>query len=246
VGGLLGQYYGFTTAFVVNVAIEVLAVPLVIGHVHEPPRHAATAEHDAPGALPTSWRALFSVPLLVVYGVFFCLQVTMGVLSALWPIWIHDLGGSYTYIGATVTVFAIPQLILGASAGRLVDRRGPAPFLAASGILAGLIYAGYAVITDLAVILLLGIVEGVVTVVQQPIAQGLLAASSPLQARGRTQGIAGTAGAIGGSIAAFAAVPLYRYSAPLPFLLLGAIVAVGSVVAAVGTLRATRPLAHSR
>jgi PPP family 3-phenylpropionic acid transporter len=183
---------------------------------------------------------------MVVYGVYFCLQVAMGVLSALWPLWIHDLGGSYTYIGATVTMFAIPQMILGASAGRIVDRRGPAPFLAASGILAGVIYAGYAVIGNLTVILILGIVEGVVTVVQQPIAQGLLAASAPLQARGRAQGIAGTVGAIGGSVAAFAAVPLYRFSAPLPFLLLGAIVAVGCVVAAVGTLRSARPVAHRR
>src|SRR5690554_7657946 len=44
----------------------------------------------------------------ISYAVF-CLKK---ILSALWSIWVVDLRGSYSYIGATFTVFALPQILL--------------------------------------------------------------------------------------------------------------------------------------
>lgn len=232
VGGIIGQYFGFTAAFVVNFAVEALAVPLVLGHVREPVVHRSREEESA----AVSWGDLFSLPLLSVYVAFFSLQTVMGMMTALWVIWTHDLGGSYTYIGATFTLFALPQIFFGAGAGRLADRLGRAPFLLVSGIMCGAIYASYGFVSNLALIMVLGVVEGCVIVFQQPVIQGLLADASPRTARGRAQGIAGATGAVGGSIAAFASLPLYHVSLPIPFVLSGAVMAVGALVVSAGAV----------
>ncbi len=221
-GGLIGQYFGFTAAYVVNFAIEAVAIPLVLGHVREPQVHKE--HHTSAGG---AWSSLFSVPLVAIYLTYACMQAAMGMLSALWAIWVHDLGGSYSFIGITFTVFALPQIFLGAGAGRIADRFGRAPFLLASGIFAGLIYVAYGFMTNLLLITFLGLIEGVVLVFQMPVAQGLLAAASPMQARGRAQGMAGALGAIGGSTMALVSLPLYHNSRPLPFIISGAIIAIG-------------------
>jgi MFS family permease len=229
IGGVIGQYFGFTAAFVANFAIEVLAVPLVIGHVHEPRVHRA---HHEEGRV--SWRDLFSLPLISIYAAFFCIQTVMGMLGSLWTIWVHDLGGSFTFIGVTFTVFALPQILLGASAGRFADRWGRARFLLVSGVLAGLIYASYGFLTNLAVITVIGVVEGCVIVFQMPVVQGFLAAASPSRARGRAQGMAGAAGSIGATVSAFASLPLYHQARPIPFVAAGAMMMIGALIGSSG------------
>lgn len=236
VGGIVGQGYGFVAAFALNVAVEALAIAIAWGRIHEPVAHQGhSAEHA--GATPGfSWRDLVSIPLLGAYTVFFCGQAVMGMLSALWAIWLHDLGGSYTYIGLTFSVFALPQIFFGAMAGRMSDRLGRAPLLLFGGILTGLVYLVYGYVTDLTLILVLGIVEGVFVVGQQPAAQGLLADASPGWARGRAQGMAGAVGAVGGSLAAFVSLPLYHDARPLPFLLAGGVMIVGAIISAGGAV----------
>lgn len=231
VGGVIGQYFGFTAAFIVNVIIEAVAIPLVLGTVHEPRIHRASSEDG-----PLRWRYLLTLPLITVYVSFFCVQVVMGTLVALWAIWLHDTGGSYTYIGLTFTVFALPQIFFGAGAGRMADRWGRGRFLLVSGIAAGCIYASYGFVTNLALIMLLGVVEGLAIVFQQPVVQGFLADASPAEARGRAQGIAGATGAIGGSAAAFGSLPLYHLHKAIPFVLTGGVMVVGAVIVAAGAM----------
>lgn len=229
-GGVIGQEWGFTSAFVVNFAIEILAVPLVLGRVREPRVHPVLEDARE----PVPWRAVLSVPLASAYVSSFALQVAFGVLGALWAIWVNDLGGSYTYIGLTFSVFALPQIFFGTSAGRLADRFGRAPFLLMSGLVAGSIYASYAVLHNLVLIAIIGVVEGTVIVFQQPIAQSLLADASPARARGRIQGISGLVGSVGGAASSFAALPLYHSGHGIPFVGAGIIMAAGGSVAAGG------------
>lgn len=225
IGGVVGQSFGFTAAFAINCVIEGAAIPLVLGHVHEPARH----ERHVLGE-PSGWRRLFTVPLSAVYITYVCMQAAMGMLSALWAIWIHDLGGSYAFIGITFSVFALPQIFFGARAGKLADRFGRAPFLLASGLLAGVIYVSYGFMTSLVLITIFGVLEGLVIVFQQPVVQGLLADASPPDARGRAQGVSGAMGAIGGSLMALVSLPLYHQTRPAPFIVAGIITAVGGVV----------------
>jgi MFS family permease len=230
IGGVVGQAYGFITAFAVNVAIEALAVVLVWGRLHEPATHT---EHKMEGGL-FSWRSLISLPLAGGYIAFFAAQMVMGMLSALWAIWLHDLGGSYTYIGITFTVFALPQILFGALAGRLSDRLGRAPLLLVSGLLIAVTYSSYGFVTNLTLILVLGVVEGLFAAFQQPAIQALIAESAPPGARGRVQGVAGASGAVGGAIAAFASLPLYHNSRAVPFVLAGVIIILGACASSAG------------
>lgn len=227
VGGLIGQHLGFTAAYLGSVIVEVGAVALVWGRVHEPPTH--TARHAAP---PVPWRALASVPLLGAYAALFTTQMVMGMMSSLWSIWTHDLGGSYVYIGATFSAFALPQILLGAATGRLTDRWGRVPLLLIGGLLVSVVYASYGFMTNLLLIAAVGVVEGVLITCQGPAAQSLLAAASPAHARGRAQGLAGVAGALGGALAAFASLPLYHDARALPFIAAGIAMASGAVIAA--------------
>lgn len=233
VGGVIGQRFGFAAAFAINVVVEALALVVVWGRIREPRLHEA--RHES-GAGAVSWRTFISIPLLGAYVAFFSGQIVMGMLSALWTIWIHDLGGSFIYIGATMTVFALPQIFVGAAAGRLVDRVGRAPLLLCGGILVSVVYISYGFISDLTAILVLGVVEGFFIVFQQPAAQSLLVAAVPSEVRGRAQGLAGAAGAIGGAAAAFFSLPLYHTARPLPFIMAGGAMTIGSIVAAGGAL----------
>lgn len=108
--------------------------------------------------------------------------------------------------------------------------------LGGTGLLLSVIYAAFGLCTNLPLIVLIGAVEGVLLVFQQPVAQGLLADASPATARGRAQGLAGTIGAVGGGTAAGAALPLYHVAHPLPFIAAGVLMAAGSLVAGAGAL----------
>lgn len=236
IGGLIGQDAGFAPAYVLSAGIEGIAALLVLAFLREPAHHGEQHGQDGDG----SWRQLCTIPLLGAYVAFFSYQIVMGILSSLWTIWTRDLGASYTYIGITFTVFALPQIFLGAMAGRASDRWGRAPVLLWAGLLISAVYASYGFVTSLMLVLILGIVEGIFLVFQQPAARGLLADASPAALRGRAQGMAGLAGSIGGAGAAFISLPLYHQDRTAPFVLAGVVMAAGSVVSALSAARLAR------
>ena len=240
-GGAVGQAWGFVPAYISCTAIEACAALLAMLYLREPARHEQQPERTA----MVAWRRLLTLPLVGAYAATLSFQVVMGIFSALWTIWLRDLGASYTYIGITFTVFALPQLLLGAIAGRAVDRIGRAPMLLWAGILVSIVYAAYGYMTNFWLVIALGIFEGVFLVFQQPAVRDLLADASPPDLRGTAQGIAGFTGAIGAATSAFASLPLYHASKPLPFVLAGAIMAAGSVVSAFAAMRMARaPRTH--
>jgi len=238
VGGVIGQYLGFAAAYGVNVAIEVVAVGLIWGRLREPvvQKVEVSGTGDLAAGRSVRWRRLLSLPLLGVYLAIFCAQSVMGMMGALWSIWISDLGGSEAYIGATFTVFALPQIFLGAFAGRMSDRLGRALLITVSGVLVSVIYVAYGFVANLGWIMALGVLEGIIFVFGQPAAQGLLADASPPEARGRAQGLSGVFGALGGASFAFASLPLYHVARPLPWILAGVVMTAGSIVAGLGAL----------
>lgn len=238
-GGLTAQQFGFRTAFIVNVAIEVVALFLVWGRLREPAVH-----RHAIDAVRAGWRQLVTIPLIGAYAATFSFQVVFGMFIAVWSIWLHTIGASLTYIGSTLTVFALPQLFFSAYAGRAVDRWGRAPVLAIGSTLLAAIYVIYGFTTSLWIILLLGILEGIVFMFVMPAGQSLLADASPPVARGRAQGVSGAVGGLGGAIAAFASLPLYHVARPLPFVGTGVVIFLGSCVAALGAVTLRRRTAR--
>ncbi len=232
IGGIEGQQFGFARAYILSVVFESISVILVLAEVREPARHRDSQAHER----PVPWRRFLTPPLLGAYATTFAFSSVMGVFSALWTIWIKDLGGSYTYIGFTFTAFAIPGILLGAIGGRMTDRWGIAPTVLRFGLLISVIYMSYGFVGNLAAILVLGIIEGVFLAFQQPAVQALLAAASPPEARGRAQGVAGLAGSIGGAGSAFLSLTLYHQSHPAPFVIAGVVMVAGTLAAALSAV----------
>jgi MFS family permease len=235
IGGVVAQRYSFAVAFGVNVAVEVVAVIIAWIWLREPVVHQHAAHLQR-----VSLRSLMSFPLICAYVAAINLQAVIGVFSAVWTIWLHDIGASFTYIGLTLTVFALPQIFFSAVAGRAVGRWGRAPVLMVGSVIIGIIYAWYGFTENLALVLVLGTVEGVIFMFIAPAAQSLLADASPLQARGRAQGVAGVIGAAGGAVTAFVSLPAYHAARPLPFVGLSVVMVVCSFVAAAGVIALER------
>jgi MFS family permease len=232
IGGLIGGTFGFKAAFVAAFLMELFAIPVVLWSIQEPKRHIVRHE-DCPH-IP--WSALFTGPLVAVYIGYLCIQILEGSMTALWTLYVHDLGGSLTFIGFTITVFAIPQILLGTASGRVAGRMPRALTMFVGGLLVSLVYVSYGLVTSLVAVLVLGLLEGMLLMVQQPLAQSLLADASPAEARGRAQGLAGMIGSLGGFASAFFAPPLYYQSHALPWFLLGICTVIGWSVASVGAV----------
>lgn len=236
IGGVIAGAFGFKATFVAAFLMELFAIPVVLWSIHEPKRHIA--RHEDRPHIP--WSALFTGPLVAVYIGYLCIQVMEGSMTALWTLYVRDLGGSLTFIGFTITVFAIPQIVLGTASGRAAGRMPRALTMFAGGILVSLVYVSYGLVTSLGAVLALGLIEGVLLMFQQPLAQSLLADASPAEARGRAQGLAGMIGSLGGFASAFFAPPLYYQAHALPWFLLGICTAIGWSAASVGAVLYTR------
>ena len=181
-GGGVAQSAGFGFAFALTVVMEVVALLLVVGRVREPAAH--TRPRTDTGTTP--WRALLPPSRWRLRGILHAAGGhghPLGVVGDL----AARPGGSDTYIGLTMTVFALPQIFLGAFAGRVGDRWGRAPLLLGGGLLVGVVYASYGFMTNLTLIVIVGVLEGIFIVVQRPAAQSLLADGAPAWARGRAQ-----------------------------------------------------------
>ena len=48
-----------------------------------------------------------------------------GIYEAIWAVFLDDLGASQVFIGVTLTIFAVPMMVLAPAAGRLAERHGP-------------------------------------------------------------------------------------------------------------------------
>ncbi len=232
IGGIVGQQFGFAAAYVLSVGFELISVVLVLIWVREPARHRDTHVHER--SVP--WRRFLTLPLLGAYAATFAFLIVMGMFTALWTIWIRDLGGSYTYIGFTFTAFALPGILFGAIGGRMSDRWGIARTLLCFGLLISVIYMSYGFVDNLIAILVLGVVEGIFLAFLQPAVQALLAGASPPEARGRAQGVAGLAGSLGGAGSAFFSLTLYHSNHAAPFVISGAVMIFGTLAAALSAV----------
>lgn len=177
------------------------------------------------------------IPLLLgiapVRGVLLCtvaFYTTVGVFEAIWSIFLDDLGGSQRFIGLTLTLFALPMLVIPMYAGRLAQRVGPLRVVAWSLGAAIPCMALYGALTTLWALAMLTFVHAVVDAFTMPSLQLGIARSAPRRHLASGQGLIGATGqavaaitAIGGGAVyqRFGAEELFLGSAAVMLLLLG-------------------------
>ncbi len=222
---LLFQAFGLRATFV---ALALLLAGL-IGPVLRTPFQETT--EPAPDHDPI--RTLLG--LRPVRGVLACslaFYLTIGVFEAIWAVFLTDRGASQLFIGATLSLFGLPMLLIPPFAGRLAGRIGPLR-VAAAGI-AGAIpcMLAYGWLESLVALAILVALHSTADSFTMPALQLGIARASPPEHLASGQGMIGAAGQL--TAAATALASGWVYGAFGPDVLFGSAAALMAALLALG------------
>jgi DHA1 family multidrug resistance protein-like MFS transporter len=211
VASLLYQAAGLRATFVaLALALVVLLVPVMRTPIDD---RRPDSDHDRP------LRVLLGLP--TIRGVLLCslaFYITVGIFEAIWAVFLDDRGASQLYIGATLTLFSLPMLVIPPFAGRLGQERGPLGIAAVSigfAIPCMLLYGWLTGLTALAVLVF---VHACADAVTMPTLQVAVARSSPPEFLASGQGLIGAAGQLAAALTALATGWVYgAWGAPTLF-----------------------------
>jgi MFS family permease len=154
-------------------------------------------------------------------------RYSIGVFEPLWATHLDDLGASTMVITLSLTVFALPMLLVARRAGRLSDRYGPRLASIVSAAATVPIMASYGYVGSLPVILLLVVPHGLLEAIQSPGTQAAVADAAPHEDAASAQGLAEAAGSAAAAIGAFTAAPLFAALGAGPAWLIAGITMAG-------------------
>jgi MFS family permease len=211
VASLLYQATGLRATFVaLALALVALLVPVMRTPIDD---RRPDSDHDRP------LSALLGLP--AIRGVLLCslaFYITVGIFEAIWAVFLDDRGASQLYIGATLTLFSLPMLVIPPFAGRLGQERGPLRIAAVSigfAIPCMLLYGWLTGLTALAVLVF---VHACADAVTMPTLQVAVARSSPPELLASGQGLIGAAGQLTAALTALATGWVYgAWGAPTLF-----------------------------
>ncbi|HEY7124628.1 MAG TPA: MFS transporter [Ktedonobacterales bacterium] len=181
----------------------------------------------APATVPVQ---LFTRPLVLAYVMGFVLALNGGIGMAVWSLFMSDHGASLPVIGLSYTTFAVPIIVLAPLSGRISDRYGRYWPAVVGFALCALVFGLYVLPLSPWWIVIISGFEGIPVAIAGSAADGLLADSTPAEARSRVQANFGAAGNAGSLVAATGAGFLYAFAPGMPFLAL-AITYVGMTLA---------------
>jgi MFS family permease len=149
-------------------------------------------------------RKVWAALLLTV-----AVTIPVGAYDTLWARFLTDHGASTLVIGASLTVFAVPYVLLAGRAGRLSDRMGPLPAAAIGLVVMSVVIVGYGLLTNVSIIIAIGLVESTGQALAAPAAQAAASRSVPIARAGTVQGLAGAIGTLAAGLVALVAAPVY-------------------------------------
>lgn len=217
IGGLVASY-GYASAFVGSCVFRLAALAVVLLFVQAGGR---TSIEDRQRARSVPWRALLTLPLLGVYVLTFGDNLYFGFELTLMPLWMrHHLGASVTFIGLTYAVWALPNIVGSPIGGRIADRVRRSSMIILFGLAQVPIYTAYGLANSILPVMVVSALHGAVYSLMQPAVDAHLAASSPVAARARAQGMYSAIGLSSAFIASNALPPLYGLNFRLPLFIM--------------------------
>jgi MFS transporter, DHA1 family, multidrug resistance protein len=152
----------------------------------------------------------------------------IGAFDTIWSLYLTYRGASTFAVGLSFATFALPAMFVSGYAGSLGDRFGPRKFIVIALLSTALFAAFYPFVTSVAVLVALGLAEGVFTVSGTPSLMSEIARLSSPGQFARTQAVFQTvqtaiqiAGAVAGG-ALFTISPTYAFLSISAVCLLGA------------------------
>ncbi|MEO8207522.1 MAG: MFS transporter [Chloroflexota bacterium] len=211
-------------------------------------RTAASGAGSAAGAMaspptPTSLRNRFILAAILVNlaGYF-----GGGLYETIWALFVTDRGGSVTLIGLTFATFGLTTILVSPIGGRIVDRRGPYPFLIGGLLIMAGTMVLYPLVSEPLLYIPMVALEGVGFAFLSPATYLVIGRGTPAGRSSTAQGLLGSAGTIGTIVAALAAGALAATDINAPFFVGAGIILVLLVLTLVVSgraLRSMRPMA---
>ncbi len=182
--------------------------------------------------------------IVVPIAALFAVGTIWSMYDVVWPQYLAARGNSPLIIGLSVSLFALPILVLARAGGRLADRADRRKLVTAGMLVVAACAATYPFLRVLAVILAVGAIEAVATVILEPSLFAVIGDSTPESLRGRAMGIGGLYQFSGMAFGAAVLGSLYGVNVGLPFWCGSGILLCGAIVCATGLPR--RPVAVAR
>ncbi len=182
--------------------------------------------------------------IIVPIAALFAVGTIWSMYDVVWPQYLAARGNSPLIIGLSVSLFALPILLLARAGGRLADRADRRRLVTTGMLVVAACAATYPFLQLLAVILTVGAIEAVATVILEPSLFAVIGDSTPESLRGRTMGIGGLYQFSGMAFGAAVLGSLYGVNVGLPFWCGSGILLCGALVCAAWLPR--RPVAAAR
>ncbi len=205
----------------------------------DPARRVAVAVRPAPASLR---HRFIAAAILVNLATFF----GGGLYETIWALFVTDRGGGVELVGLTFATFGLTTILVSPFGGRIVDRRGPFPFIVGGLLVMTITMITYPFAPDPLLFVPLVAIEAVGFSFLGPATYAVIARGTPPGRSSTAQGVVGAAGTVGTITAALATGVLASVDLSFPFFVGSAVVIVMLVLTLVvgGTaLRAAGPVA---
>ena len=170
-------------------------------------------------------------------------RYSIGVFEPLWATYLDALGASTIVITLSLTVFALPMLIIAKQAGRLSDRYGARVTSVAAAAATVPLMASYGFVSSLPVIMVMILPHGIMEAIESPGTQAAIADAAPHEDAAAAQGLGEAAGSAAAAVGALTAAPMFAWIGSGPTWLFAGVV-MGSLIAVSALL--DRPVLRRR
>ncbi|MEM9610106.1 MAG: MFS transporter [Actinomycetota bacterium] len=204
IAGLLASVGDVRLPFLV-LAVPVLAVAPIVARVPVPAQ-AISAEVRS---RPVVRSLVRSRPVIAAVLVVVSFRFSIGVFEPLWAVYLSDAGASTLQIALSLSVFALPMIVIAPLGGRFADRNGPRWASLVSAVATVPFMAAYGFTSSALLLSFLALLHGLLEAIESPGSQAALADAAPEDDAGAAQGVGEAAGSAAAALAALATTPLY-------------------------------------
>ena len=155
------------------------------------------------------YRALATPAVVAFLVVAATGQFAMGVFEVLWSLWLRHLGASVRFVGMTWIAFSVPMLFSWAG-GYLADRYSRWVLMFSGYAISAFAWMSYGVTRNLALFMIINVIEGFAVAWSYPSKQSFLVAVVPNRWLGSVQGLEQTSMQVAALIGTLIAPILYQ------------------------------------
>jgi MFS family permease len=207
IAGLLTVIADVRVQFLVlGVAVAASAVALRDVVVDEPGSRTKPVRHADRRVLR---RLVVSRRVIAALLVVISFRYSIGVFEPLWATYLDELGAGTMVVTISLTVFALPMLLIARWAGRLSDIYGARLTSVVSAAATVPLMASYGYVGALPVVMIMAIPHGIGEAIQSPGSQAAVADAAPQRDAAAAQGLAEAGGSAAAAIGAFSAAALF-------------------------------------